>query len=128
MAMQKELGTNITHEDIRAYLWKTLKSGQVVPGYAFPLYPSRLSFFSAYKSHWASFPYDRYGHGVLRNPDPRFIALQEFCQAKPELKQSPIVDLVNKVRFPSYLPVHIENWHTNASSTSYRPSKSPPTY
>ena len=32
MAMQKELGTNITHEDIRAYLWKTLKGGQVVPG------------------------------------------------------------------------------------------------
>ncbi|TEB31293.1 citrate synthase [Coprinellus micaceus] len=70
MAMQKELGhLTSTHEDIRAYLWKTLKSGQVVPGY---------------------------GHGVLRNPDPRFIALQEFCQAKPELKQSPIVDLVNK--------------------------------
>jgi hypothetical protein len=30
--MQKELGTNITHEKIKEYLWKTLKSGQVVPG------------------------------------------------------------------------------------------------
>jgi hypothetical protein len=32
IAMQKELGTNITHEKIKEYLWKTLKSGQVVPG------------------------------------------------------------------------------------------------
>ena len=30
--MQKELGDNITHENIKDYLWKTLKSGQVVPG------------------------------------------------------------------------------------------------
>jgi citrate synthase len=67
--MQKEIGNNITHENIKAYLWKTLKSGQVVPGY---------------------------GHGVLRNPDPRFIALQEFCQTRPELKESPIIQLVNK--------------------------------
>lgn len=32
MAMQKEIGDNITHENIKDYLWKTLKSGQVVPG------------------------------------------------------------------------------------------------
>lgn len=69
LAMQKELGNNITHDNIKEYLWKTLKSGQVVPGY---------------------------GHGVLRNPDPRFIALQEFCQGRPELKDSPIIQLVNK--------------------------------
>jgi citrate synthase len=30
--MQKELGDNITHQDIKDYLWKTLKNGQVVPG------------------------------------------------------------------------------------------------
>ena len=30
--MQNELGDNITHKDIKDYLWKTLKSGQVVPG------------------------------------------------------------------------------------------------
>lgn len=30
--MQNELGDNITHQDIKDYLWKTLKSGQVVPG------------------------------------------------------------------------------------------------
>ena len=32
LAMQKELGDNITHQEIKDYLWKTLKSGQVVPG------------------------------------------------------------------------------------------------
>ena len=34
LAMQKELGDNISHEAIKGYLWKTLKGGQVVPGYA----------------------------------------------------------------------------------------------
>jgi citrate synthase len=38
-----------------------------------------------------------YGHGVLRNPDPRFIALQEFCNSEPELKDSPLIQLVKKV-------------------------------
>jgi len=81
LAMQKEIGDNITHENIKDYLWKTLKSGQVVPGY---------------------------GHGVLRNPDPRFIALQEFCQTRPELKESPIIQLVNKTFevAPSVLKEH----------------------
>lgn len=32
ISMQKELGENITLENIKDYLWKTLKSGQVVPG------------------------------------------------------------------------------------------------
>ena len=32
MAMQKEIGNDITHEKIKEYLWKTLKGGQVVPG------------------------------------------------------------------------------------------------
>ncbi len=32
MAMQKEIGEDVTHERIKEYLWKTLKSGQVVPG------------------------------------------------------------------------------------------------
>ena len=30
--MLKEVGENITHDIIKEYLWKTLKSGQVVPG------------------------------------------------------------------------------------------------
>ncbi|KIJ16842.1 hypothetical protein PAXINDRAFT_154880 [Paxillus involutus ATCC 200175] len=69
LAVQKDIGDNVTHENIREYLWKTLKNGQVVPGY---------------------------GHGVLRNPDPRFIALQEFCKTRPELQASPIIQLVQK--------------------------------
>lgn len=71
LAMKKEIGDNITDDAIRAYLWKTLKGGQVVPGY---------------------------GHGVLRSPDPRFIALQNFCDARPELESSPIIRMVKKVR------------------------------
>lgn len=38
-----------------------------------------------------------YGHGVLRSPDPRFIALQNFCDAHPELEESSIIRLVKKV-------------------------------
>ncbi|KZT09422.1 citrate synthase [Laetiporus sulphureus 93-53] len=67
--MQKEIGDNVTHEDIKAFLWRTLKSGQVVPGY---------------------------GHGVLRNPDPRFIALQQFCETRPKLLNDPVIQLVRK--------------------------------
>ncbi|KAF5365614.1 hypothetical protein D9758_003214 [Tetrapyrgos nigripes] len=69
LAMQKEVGDNVDHDRIREYLWKTLKSGQVVPGY---------------------------GHGVLRKPDPRFMALQQFCDSRPELGNSPIIQLVKK--------------------------------
>ena len=32
--MRKEIGDNITHEHVKEFLWRTLKSGQVVPGYA----------------------------------------------------------------------------------------------
>lgn len=38
----------------------------------------------------------RYGHGVLRSPDPRFIALQEFCEKRPELLASPTIQLVKQ--------------------------------
>ena len=41
----------------------------------------------------------RYGHGVLRSPDPRYIALQEFVDTEPALQKSPIVQLVRKVRY-----------------------------
>ncbi|KAI6005506.1 citrate synthase-like protein [Pisolithus albus] len=69
IAMQKEIGNTITHDNIREYLWRTLKSGQVVPGY---------------------------GHGVLRNPDPRFVALQDFCKTRPDLQASPTIQLVQQ--------------------------------
>ena len=38
----------------------------------------------------------RYGHGVLRSPDPRFIALQEFCDKRPDLLASPTIQLVKQ--------------------------------
>jgi len=69
LAMLNEIGDNVSHDDIKTYLWKTLNSGQVVPGY---------------------------GHGVLRKSDPRFIALQQFCDTRPELQASPIIQLVKK--------------------------------
>jgi len=69
LSMLEEVGDNVTHDKIKEYLWKTLKSGQVVPGY---------------------------GHGVLRKSDPRFMALQEFCDTRPELMSSSIIQLVKK--------------------------------
>lgn len=94
-AMQKELGDNITLDNIKDYLWKTLKSGQVIPGWIFV--PFCVSFlFDLTCNVLLSL---RYGHGVLRSPDPRFIALQQFIESRPELKSSPSIDLVHKVRF-----------------------------
>ncbi|XP_054713360.1 probable citrate synthase 2, mitochondrial [Uloborus diversus] len=49
--LQKELGNDVTDEQLKEFVWKTLKSGQVVPGY---------------------------GHAVLRKTDPRYIAQREF--------------------------------------------------
>ena len=49
----------------------------------------------------------RYGHGVLRNPDPRFIALQEFCDTRPALLADPVIQLVKKVRYVSSPHVRI---------------------
>ncbi|KAG5653981.1 hypothetical protein H0H81_008849 [Sphagnurus paluster] len=95
LAMQQEIGSDVSEENIKSYLWKTLKSGQVVPGY---------------------------GHGVLRNPDPRFIALQEFCNTRPELKNSPIIQLVNKTSevAPDVLKEHgkTKNPYPNVDATS----------
>jgi citrate synthase len=67
--MQSEIGNNFTDTDVTNYLWKTLKSGQVVPGY---------------------------GHAVLRKPDPRFRALMDFASARPEIAKNPVFQLVKK--------------------------------
>lgn len=32
LSMLREVGEEVSHDTIREYLWKTLKSGQVVPG------------------------------------------------------------------------------------------------
>ena len=66
--MMDTLGTRKpTKEQIVDYVNSTLASGQVIPGY---------------------------GHAVLRQPDPRFIAQREF--AKEYIKKSDVVEVVWK--------------------------------
>ncbi|KAJ3214477.1 citrate (Si)-synthase, partial [Clydaea vesicula] len=66
--MQAEVGTGATDKEISDYLWKTLKSGQVVPGY---------------------------GHAVLRKTDPRYACQREF--ALKHLPEDPMFKLVGQV-------------------------------
>lgn len=62
----KELGNNWSKETIRDWVWKHLKSGQVVPGY---------------------------GHAVLRKTDPRYTCQREFAQK--HLPDDPMFKLVS---------------------------------
>jgi len=93
--MQKAVGADPSPERVKDYLWETLNSGRVVPGY---------------------------GHGVLRSPDPRFIALQEFCDARPELNSSPTIKIVKMVSeiAPVVLTEHgkTKNPYPNVDATS----------
>jgi citrate synthase len=57
-----------TETELKAFLWDTLKSGQVIPGY---------------------------GHAVLRKTDPRYIAQMEYCQK--HLPDDPLFKLVNMI-------------------------------
>uniref|UniRef100_A0A2C9MDA7 Citrate synthase n=2 Tax=Culex quinquefasciatus TaxID=7176 RepID=A0A2C9MDA7_CULQU len=50
--LRKELGDNASEDKVKDFIWKTLKSGQVVPGY---------------------------GHAVLRKTDPRYTCQREFA-------------------------------------------------
>lgn len=50
--MEKMGGRVPTDEEMRKFVWDTLKAGQVIPGY---------------------------GHAVLRKTDPRYMAQREFC-------------------------------------------------
>ncbi|KAL8159933.1 hypothetical protein V2J09_001470 [Rumex salicifolius] len=63
-----ECGENITTDQLKEYVWKTLNSGKVVPGY---------------------------GHGVLRNTDPRYTCQREF--ALKHLPNDPLFQLVSKL-------------------------------
>lgn len=67
--MQEKVGTDFTDKDVSDYLWSTLKSGRVVPGY---------------------------GHAVLRKPDPRFEALMDYASSRPEIAKDPVFQLVKK--------------------------------
>uniref|UniRef100_A0A6M2DNR8 Citrate synthase n=1 Tax=Xenopsylla cheopis TaxID=163159 RepID=A0A6M2DNR8_XENCH len=66
--MRKELGDNVSEEQMKEFIWKTLKSGQVVPGY---------------------------GHAVLRKTDPRYTCQREF--ALKHLPNDPLFHLVSTV-------------------------------
>ena len=50
--IRKQVGDDATEEQLKEFIWKTLKSGQVVPGY---------------------------GHAVLRKTDPRYTCQREFA-------------------------------------------------
>jgi citrate synthase len=69
LQMKDIIGNRYTDKDVKDYLWNTLKSGRVVPGY---------------------------GHAVLRKPDPRFEALMDFATARPEIANDPVFKLVKK--------------------------------
>ncbi|KAD5802729.1 hypothetical protein E3N88_14089 [Mikania micrantha] len=63
-----ECGENITTDQLKDYVWKTLNSGKVVPGF---------------------------GHGVLRKTDPRYMCQREF--ALKHLPNDPLFKLVSKL-------------------------------
>lgn len=50
--LRSEIGDDVTEDQLKEFIWKTLKSGQVVPGY---------------------------GHAVLRKTDPRYTCQREFA-------------------------------------------------
>ncbi|CAN6815475.1 unnamed protein product [Brassica oleracea var. botrytis] len=64
----EECGENISKDQLKEYVWKTLNSGKVVPGY---------------------------GHGVLRKTDPRYMCQREF--ALKHLPDDPLFQLVSKL-------------------------------
>jgi len=63
-----KVGDDATKEELIAFVWDTLKSGRVVPGY---------------------------GHGVLRKTDPRYTCQREF--ALKHLPDDPMFKLVGKL-------------------------------
>jgi len=69
LQMKDAIPSSYSDKDVKDYLWNTLKSGRVVPGY---------------------------GHAVLRKPDPRFEALMDFASARPEIANNPVFQLVKK--------------------------------
>ncbi|KAK4550766.1 hypothetical protein LTR36_000345 [Oleoguttula mirabilis] len=69
LQMQEHVGPQASDQAVKDYLWSTLKSGRVIPGY---------------------------GHAVLRKPDPRFEALMDFAAARPEIAADPVFQLVKK--------------------------------
>ena len=67
LQMKEAVPENPSQEDVKKYLWDTLKSGRVVPGY---------------------------GHAVLRKTDPRFEALMDFAKGRQGIMDDPVFRLV----------------------------------
>lgn len=63
-----------------------------------------------------------YGHGVLRKPDPRFGALMEFADTRPDVLANPVFQLVKKSSeiAPGVLTGHgkTKNPHPNVDAAS----------
>jgi len=77
--VKEKLGGVPTKEDLVKFLWDTLKSGQVIPGY---------------------------GHAVLRKTDPRYVAQREFAlKHMPEDETFKIVSMIYEVA-PDILQEH----------------------
>ncbi|EGS22610.1 citrate synthase-like protein [Thermochaetoides thermophila DSM 1495] len=95
LQMKEAIPENYTDEDIRNYLWQTLNSGRVVPGY---------------------------GHAVLRKPDPRFEALMDYAASRPRIAADPVFQLVlrNSKIAPEVLKEHgkTKNPYPNVDSSS----------
>ncbi|AFH50375.1 Citrate synthase [Ignavibacterium album JCM 16511] len=74
---EKKGGNVPTEEEMKQFVWDTLKSGQVIPGF---------------------------GHAVLRKTDPRYTAQREFClKHLPDDPLFKYVDLLYKVVPPILL-------------------------
>jgi citrate synthase len=95
LQMKDAIPEGYSDKDVTDYLWTTLKSGRVVPGY---------------------------GHGVLRQPDPRFDALMEYAAARPKIANDPVFKLVKKNSeiAPGVLKEHgkTKNPYPNVDSSS----------
>ena len=63
-----DVGTNPTDDELKDWIWKTLRAGQVVPGF---------------------------GHAVLRKTDPRYTCQREF--AMKHLPDDPMFKLVAQI-------------------------------
>ena len=68
--MTQELPPSPSDEQIASHLRQTLDSGRVIPGY---------------------------GHGVLRQPDPRFKTLVAFGASRPKIAADPLFQLVQRL-------------------------------
>jgi citrate synthase len=84
LQMKDHIGEKFSEQDVKDYLWSTLKSGRVIPGY---------------------------GHAVLRKPDPRFEALMDFATSHKDIMANPVFQLV-KMNSEVAPPVLLEHGKT----------------